>query len=45
MAAAGPLVLRWDGSDDAGHPAAPGLYFARARFGSSEARARFVRLR
>ena len=44
-APAGPLELRWDGLDDNGRPAAPGLYFARARSGRGEARARFVRLR
>ena len=44
-AAAGPLELRWDGTADDGRNAAPGLYFARARSGRSEARARFARLR
>jgi choice-of-anchor B domain-containing protein len=44
-APAGPLELRWDGTADDGRLAPPGLYFARARWGRSEARARFARLR
>ena len=34
---AGPTTLAWDGRDDGGRVVAPGLYFARARAGASEA--------
>jgi choice-of-anchor B domain-containing protein len=44
-AQAGPLELRWDGTDAQGRPAPAGLYFARARTDRGEARTRFARLR
>lgn len=42
---AGPHSLRWDGRDDAGRDAGPGLFFARAKLGSRVTGARMVRLR
>ncbi|HTM57306.1 MAG TPA: galactose oxidase-like domain-containing protein [Candidatus Udaeobacter sp.] len=44
-APAGWLNLTWDGADESGRPAAPGLYFALARAGQEQARMRFVRVR
>jgi choice-of-anchor B domain-containing protein len=41
----GPLMLAWDGRDDAGREASAGLYFARAAVGSSTAFARIARVR
>jgi subtilisin family serine protease len=37
--------LTWDGTDDRGNAVAAGIYFARARWGRSEADLRLVRLR
>jgi len=42
---AGPQVIRWDGRDDAGHAAAPGLYFVRIAGQGFSASARLVRVR
>lgn len=39
---AGELALPWDGRDDRGEPAAPGLYLARVTAGGSTATARLV---
>ena len=44
-AAAGPLVLSWDGRDASGREAPAGLYFARAIAGSGRALTRFARVR
>jgi hypothetical protein len=41
---AGETVLSWDGRDDFGRGVAPGVYFVRARGGSSTASAKIVRL-
>jgi choice-of-anchor B domain-containing protein len=43
-APAGPLVLTWDGNDDAGRRAPAGLYFARARMNGTSAQTRVVRV-
>jgi hypothetical protein len=43
-AAAGPLALRWDGSDGAGRRMPAGLYFARAESGDASVQTRFVRV-
>ena len=43
-AAAGSHMLSWNGADDRGRRTAPGLYFARARFGAEERIARIVRI-
>jgi len=42
---AGAHVLAWNGTDDAGHPVAAGLYFARVRAGAEALATRIVRLR
>jgi len=44
-AAAGPLVLAWDGRDAEGHDVPAGLYFARAVAGGERALTRFARVR
>jgi hypothetical protein len=44
-AAAGPLPLRWDGTDEAGRAAPAGIYFARARTATERVETRFARLR
>lgn len=44
-AAAGPLMLTWDGRDASGRGAPAGLYFARATAGPERALTRFVRIR
>jgi len=44
-AAAGPLAMRWNGLDDAGHATSAGLYYVRARTNAAEATTRFVRVR
>jgi choice-of-anchor B domain-containing protein len=41
-ASAGLVRLEWDGKDDAGHPLAPGLYFARAEALGETTKTRFV---
>jgi len=41
---AGEHEVRWDGLDEAGHPAPVGLYFYRLRAGAAEESRRFVRL-
>ena len=41
----GALDVTWDGADDAGHPVAAGLYFARLDAGGSRLRQTVVRLR
>ena len=43
-ASAGTLTLQWDGADGAGHRAAAGLYFARARTPQGTTETRFVRM-
>jgi hypothetical protein len=43
--AAGRHVLRWDGRDDVGAPAAPGIYVIRASTGPEHALSKFIRLR
>ncbi len=42
---AGEHLLAWDGRDDAGRTAPPGLYLCRCRFGATSATARLIRLR
>ena len=42
---AGTLAVRWDGADEQGRAAPAGLYFARARSCTREARARFALVR
>lgn len=42
---AGRHEVAWDGLDDRGRPASPGLYLLRVRSGKDEASARMVRLR
>jgi choice-of-anchor B domain-containing protein len=44
-AGAGAVEVRWDGTDEQGRAAPAGLYFARARSGSREARTRFALVR
>jgi len=44
-AGGGVRVLEWDGRDEHGAEAAPGLYFARVRFGAEVRVARLVRIR
>ncbi len=41
---AGARVVAWDGADGAGNAAAPGVYFARLRAGSSERRLKLVKM-
>jgi hypothetical protein len=41
----GTLVMRWDGTDDHGHPTPAGIYFARARTAFGDSDVRFVRIR
>lgn len=41
---AGAMSLAWDGNDENGRRAAPGIYYARARTGASTAETRLVRL-
>ncbi len=41
----GTLALSWDGLDDAGHSAAPGIYFVQARTDGASAAHRLVKLR
>jgi flagellar hook assembly protein FlgD len=43
--AAGPHANTWDGRDDAGWPAAPGVYFVRLVTPAGEATTRLVRIR
>jgi len=42
---AGSHELTWDGGDERGAPAPPGLYFIHARWGDAQATCRVVRLR
>ena len=44
-AGAGAVEVRWDGADEQGRASPAGLYFARARSGSREARTRFAFVR
>ncbi len=41
---AGRAALYWDGADDSGHPASPGIYYARLRGGHEECSRRIVKL-
>ena len=44
-AAAGEQTLSWDGLDDAGRRASPGIYIVRARVGGIQLAGRVLRLR